>query len=514
MSGVRRVSLRPREYYDSVRLMQVSEFLRREAEGVREAIVMMATPNNKKILAGVGFAGEDVRNAAADDLVIAVVADTEAAADAAITLAGERLRQRAGGEGAQRFRSLDSALAATAGASLALISVPGAYAAAEARRALERGLHVMLFSDNVTIEDERALKEFAVSRNLLMMGPDCGTALFGGKGLGFANVVRPGPVGIVGASGTGIQAITSMLDGLGSGVSQAIGTGGRDLKAEVGGLMMLAGIERLEADPATEVIVLTSKPPAAAVAAKVLERARACTKPVVINFLGAAPQPDSAGLRFVDTLEAAALAAAALLGVEIKLPAEASLPSAAALARLAPGQRYLRGLYSGGTLCYEAKLLLEPQLSDLHSNLSSDPAHQLPDLSRSIGHALIDLGDDAYTQSRPHPMIDPAAREQRLRQEMADPEVAVILLDVVLGYASHLDPAGRLAAEISSALAAARAAGRELFVIASVCGTEADPQQRSLQEQALVDAGVLLAPTNAAAVRLCARLMQAIGSKA
>src|SRR4030095_10708603 len=126
-------------------------------------------------------------------------------------------------------------------ADIALISVPGDYAAAEALKALAQGLNVMLFFDNVAIADERAIKLYARARTLLVMGPDCGTAIVNGVPLGFANVVRRGDIGLVAASGTGLQEVTCRIHNLGGGISQAIGTGGRDLKDAGGGMPVLQG---------------------------------------------------------------------------------------------------------------------------------------------------------------------------------------------------------------------------------------------------------------------------------
>src|SRR5690606_14776291 len=125
---------------------------------------------------------------------------------------------------------------------------PGVYAAFEAFRALENNLNVMMFSDNVTVEDEIKLKDLAVKKDLLMMGPDCGTAIINGVGLCFANKIKRGPIGLVAASGTGLQEVTVLIDQFGGGISQAIGVGGRDLSKDVMGRMTLHAINALNAD--------------------------------------------------------------------------------------------------------------------------------------------------------------------------------------------------------------------------------------------------------------------------
>lgn len=507
-----RLLIRPREYHDSVRLMQVSERVRRES-GAREAILMMATDNNKKILAAAGIQDEALGTARADDLVIAVVADGEEQAGAALALASELLNARSqSAAGSYRPRTLEAALVADRQSNIALISVPGDYAAAEARRALNNGLNVMLFSDNVSIEEELSLKQQAAEQGLLLMGPDCGTAIINGVGLGFANAVARGPVGIVGASGTGVQEISVLLDRMGVGISQAIGTGGRDLKAEIGGLTMLMAMDMLAADPDTRLIVLTSKPPAALVTEKILARAAELDKPVVVNFLGAeAPEDGPVNVQFTASLEDTAIAAARHCASERSLPllsAENIRAFAKAeAAKLAPGQRYVRGLYAGGTLCYEALLMLSPVLGEVYSNLASDPACQLPELMSSVQHSVVDLGDDAYTQGRAHPMIDPTLRMQRIAREADDPEAAVLLLDLVLGFGAHDNPAAELVEAITVARAKAAEAGRYLPVIVNLCGTDADSQQCSEQLSLLRDAEITVAWSNAEAVRMTLALL-------
>lgn len=500
------VLIRPREYHDSVRLMRVSEAIRHEP-GVTEAMVMMATPNNKKILATAGLMTPEVEAARPDDLVLAITAGTEEQVASTLKVAEEALAKRAGAAAGSAARTLDAALAADAAASLVTISVPGAHAYREAKRALELGLNVFLFSDNVPLEEERKLKDQAAAADRLVMGPDCGTAILGGICLGFANKVARGPVGVVGASGTGTQEITSLLDWLGTGVSHAIGTGGRDLKSAIGGATMLQALKLLAQDPATEVIVITSKPPAPEVAEKVLSACRAIAKPVIVNFIGDDRTGTDGNLTFTDTLAATAQAAARAAGGQGALPAldaaETESWLETARARRRPGQRYLRGLYAGGTLCYEALLRTTAALGPVHSNLASGDLG-LPDLFTSHGHTVIDLGEDDYTQGRAHPMIDPLIRNQRILAEAADPEVALLLLDLVIGYGAHADPATPLAATLTEARAIAARDGRDLPVIVTICGTRADPQGYDDQAGKLAAAGILVARTNAEATALAA----------
>jgi succinyl-CoA synthetase alpha subunit len=495
-------------YRDSVSLMQLSAKLGALA-GVRQASAIMATAGNLDLLRDAGLAEGEVA-AGANDLLVALEGEDEDALEAALTAAeAELTRPPARADGGPRRtppRSIEMALQEIPSANLALISTPGDYAAAEAMKALRLGLNVMLFSDNVPIEDEIALKRYARANDLLVMGPDCGTAIIGGVPLGFANVVRRGEIGVVAASGTGLQQVTCLIDRWGQGISQAIGTGGHDLSAKVGGITMLQGLAALAADPDTRVIVLISKPPDPEIAERVLDAASRAGKPVVANFLGAHPdRVRRDNVHPARTLEDAARLAVALAG-DADAQAGAAGPKDASEVELASGQRHIRGLYSGGTFCYEALLLLTEEFGPIASNTPLERELMLADIWRSQQHTVIDLGDDAFTRGRPHPMIDQTLRRERILQEAADPEVAVILLDVVLGYGAHPDPASELALTLQEARNLARAAGRSLALVGSVCGTASDPQDLPRQEALLREAGVLLAQSNAQAVRLAARI--------
>lgn len=495
------------KYFDSVTLMRVGKALT-ELAGVDDAAVVMGTAENREILAAAGLLLDDFAAAGGADLLVALRCADDAAGNAALARLDDLLKEmKPAPTGAADFQpgSLEGALQQLPDASLALISLAGRYAAAETRKALERGLHVMIFSDNVPLEDEIALKQLAGERGLLLMGPDCGTAIINGAPLGFANAVRRGKIGIVAASGTGLQEVSSIIHNLGEGVSQAIGTGGRDVKAAVGGRTFLAALEALAADAQTEVILLISKPPDAEVLREIRRRLSDIAKPVVTLFLGEdAPATDAP-----HTLEAAAYRAVALARGqerdEYKTVYALRKKEYANLARevtrrLAPGRRFLRGLYSGGTFCSEAQILFREQLTPLFSNLPGKGIGQLEDPLAGRGHRLIDFGDDALTVGRPHPMIDFTLRKQRLLAEAQDPEVAVILLDVVLGYGAHPDPA----AELEETL---RRVAAQVCVICSVTGTDQDPQSRATVEKALREAGTLVAPTHAAACQLAGMVL-------
>ena len=485
-------------YRDSVELMRVAAEVER-LPGVRRAALLVATAANRDVLKSAGLLDEAAAAARPSDLIVAVAGDDATAAEAALARATVLLTtatEAAVGSSARTApATIAQAVAEDPAANLALVSTPGPYATAEGLKALKRGLHVFLFSDNVSIADELELKRLAIRKRLLVMGPDCGTAILDGVPLGFANAVRRGRIGLVGASGTGLQQVVCLIDRFGAGISQAIGVGGRDLDERIGGLMMLAALDRLAEDADTAVIVLISKPPSPVVGQCVLERARTAKKPIVVCFLGGDPAVViAASATPAATLEDAAVLAVKLAGgspsgAGIATEDEGDLVKAvlARAARLAPSQRAIRGLYSGGTLAYEAALLLK---------------EALPDAEARRVHSLLDLGDNEFTVARPHPMIDFRLRNERIAATAEDPATAVVLLDVVLGYGSHPDPAGELSPVIEASRKLAARAERELIVIGSVCGTTGDPQGLTGQEARLSAAGVLLAPSNARAAHL------------
>jgi FdrA protein len=491
-------------YQDSVALMGLARELRAGA-GVREAAALMGTPANAALMADAGLLTAEAAAAGPNDLVIVVRADSAPEAEAALARAESLLiahRARVEAAGRRLPRTLDSAARQLEGATLALISVPGAFAAAEARKALRRGLHVMLFSDHVTLADEVALKRLAVERGLLLMGPDCGTAYLNGVPLGFANAVPRGRIGLVAASGTGLQQVAVLLAAAGEGISQAIGVGGRDMSEAVGATMTLAALDALDGDPGTELIVVVGKPPAPAVRARVEARLRELGKPAVVAMLGRgiATGRESA-LTTVATLEDAAAAAVALrAGRDFRPRAftdsgEARRRVAALRATRGQGGVAIRGLYTGGTLAYEALLILEPLLGAIGGNLGDAGAGH---------HRILDLGADEYTQGRAHPMLDAALRVDEIERAAKDPETAVLLVDVVLGHGAAPDPAGDIASALEAARRHAQAHGRSLAVVATVVGTPADPQGLAGQVARLEAAGAWVLPSNAQAGRAAA----------
>ena len=475
-------TVRRNAYVDSVTLLQSSaEVL--SLPLVLDAALVMATDLNRQVLAESGLLVGEAAAAGPNDLVIAVRADNEAAAASALDYAERLLTSRrveSDAATASPPRSLRAAHRAEPEARLAVISVPGAFAAGEACQALADGLHVFLFSDNVALEDEIDLKQRARERGLLVMGPDCGTTILNGVGFGFANLVQRGRIGLIGASGTGLQEVTCLLDRAGQGISHAIGTGSRDLWARIGGVTTLQALDLLRDDPTTDTIVLLSKPSDAAVAERVLGAAADTRKRVVACFIGADVQP-TPGVELARNLEEAA-----------RLAAGATEPSGYELprVRLSEDQRQVRGLFCGGTLCQEA----------------------LAAMSKPDQHEFVDFGDDRYTRGRAHPMIDPSLRNRAIVEAGADPRVGVVLLDVILGLGAHPDPAGAALPAIREAQARAAADGRELAVLAHVLGTQRDPQNLAHQQAMLQAAGVCLAASNHAAAVAANLLLERVAA--
>lgn len=514
-----RTLIKTSEYHDSVSLMLVARELSR-LEGVKDAAVVMGTEANKSILTDSGLLTEEAKDASPNDLVIAVATESDPAADSALEKAEALLRQKASAAETGEFKpkTIRGAVSMDPAANVAVISVAGRYATDEAWDALSHGLHVLLFSDNVSLEDEIALKKYARDHGLLLMGPGAGTTILNNVALGFANVLPRGPVGIVSAAGTGLQEVSTLLARRGVGITQGLGTGGRDLKKEVGGIMMLEALKALQQDEATKVLVLISKPPAEEVVQLILDQVTASAKPTVICFLGG----DTSTLANTPTvIPARTLYECALLAAQIAQPAIGDVKAfleaenirlaeqAKSLkARRNASQCYLRGLFSGGTLCYEAQVIWEKILEEqVYSNAPLPGGPMLSDSTKSFQNTAVDLGEEEFTVGRPHPMIDNDLRIRRLMQEARDPDVAVIMLDVVIGYGAHPDPASELGQAVEEAQQLARGEGRELTFVASVTGTEEDPQSLSRTIATLERAGVIVCDSNSAAARLTALLV-------
>lgn len=489
-------------YQDSIVLMLLTNHLE-EMPGINSISVMMGTPANKDIFKTGGLYTDELEKATPNDMVIVADLDNADLIDeimaASKAYLEEQGKKNKGGASEERVKTWDKALELGEDASVAIFSIPGTHAALEIEKALDNDKHVFCFSDNVSLEDEVRLKQMAHEKGLLLMGPDCGTGIINGVPIAFTNSIRKGKIGVIGASGTGIQEVTTIIHKLGGGVTHAIGTGGRDLKEEVDGITFKDSIALLEQDPDVEVIVALSKPPAQRVREDILSLLRASNKPVVTIFLGEKPANHEKGLYHAHTLEETAQIAVGLLNGQEPTDKveEIEVPNIT----LKPGQKNIKGFYSGGTLAYEAGMLIQEVLGT--DSLDGKDGYIL----HEAGHEVMDLGDDMYTQGKPHPMIDPSKRKEMLEKAGQDPETAVVLLDIVLGYGSHEDMATALAPTIKKVKADALADGRELAVIATIVGTDEDPQDIHAQRQILEDAGVIVRQSNAQAVKTALALI-------
>jgi len=511
---VSRILAFPGAYRDSLLLLGATRSMQ-DSDDVSWASAAMATPAVVADLKGRGFPPASLADADANALVLAVEADGDPAARQALDRGQALLFTEADGDrdggggpagapgrsGRPDPRTVGEAARLLPAANVAVVSVPGPYAAMAAHSALTAGLHVLLFSDNVPVSDEVALKRRASRLGRLVMGPGAGTAMLGGVGLGFANAVGSGPVGVVAAAGTGAQEVMTLLDRWGVGVSQVIGVGGRDLSADVGGLMARDAVRALDADPGTEVILLVSKPPDENVARAVIGASRAT--PVVAACVGmSAPDGRLAGAPLAATLEGGALLVTEILGRPVPRTGAAA---PGAIARTGAGRTAVRGFFTGGTLCYEAQVILSESLGPVYSNIPLRPGLGLP--APAGAHVCLDLGEEEYTKGRPHPMIDPAARREILREQALGPDIAAVLLDVVIGFGSHPDPAGEIAG-ICADIAASGAA-----VVCYVLGARADRQGLDRQRATLAEAGAIVADSAAQAARTAAAIATAAGAR-
>lgn len=502
-------------YFDSVTLMGISKRLN-ELSGIFNVSVSMGTELNQTLLHDSKMNTPETDAATPNDLMIVFQLENEEDAADAFDVVEKALNRRsASGSTRSQPVGIKSALDILPDANMAVISLPGEYAAFEAKKALLNNLHVMIFSDNVSVADELMLKTLAHEKGLLVMGPDCGTAIINQKALCFANVVSKGRIGIIGASGTGTQEITVLLDQYGQGVSQVIGIGGRDLSKEINAIMMCDALEALASDPQTDLIILISKPPEASVAEKVYAQAQKVAKPVIVCFLSESDSRANQGnLHFANTLEEGAHKAIHLLNPDFEAEEETvnSVEIAAAISSLNPQQKYIRGIFCGGTLTEESRIIFKRNNPEYpcFSNVAKKDSEKLADAATSQANSFVDMGDDVFTLGKPHPMIDPALRNPRIVQEAADPTTAVILLDIVLGFGAHEDPAGTTLAGIKQAQKLAQVQGRELVFVGYVLGTDRDPQYMQAQIQQLKSAGVILGKTNAHAARIAAEIIKGI----
>lgn len=494
---------------DSVRLLHLSDEAKK-IEGVEDAAIVMGTTTNKEILQKLGLLTDEGRAASESDMILAVMVDSQPLMEKARQQIEEMLLKPPPAKG-RVFYGVDAALQAVPDANLAVVSIPGDHAREIVLKLLDKGLSVHLFSDHVPPEHELELKQYAKERGLLVMGPGAGTSIIGGKAVAFANVVKKGSVGIVAAAGTGLQEVSVLLSEAGLGISEGLGTGGGDVKSKIGGIMTLQSIEALERDPETSTVVVVSKPPDVDVKQTILDHlVKRTRKQYVTCFLGPEsyeiPSSVRARLKGTKTLQAAVIetirTAEPTRHTELTKQFTISERELTALAdktvkALREEQRYIRGLYTGGTLAYETLVILGRMIGDVYSNAPLNPALKLADSFRSVKDSIVDLGEEEFTIGRAHPMIDPTVRKMRLAEEAKDPEVAVIIMDFMLGHGAHSDPAGAMLEAIADAKKIAEKDGRTLPMLARVCGTEQDPQPLSDQIGKLRGAGIEVLPTNA-----------------
>jgi FdrA protein len=506
--------IRKNQYYDSVFLMGVNKRLS-QTKGVLQTAVLMASEKNKQLLADIGIHGDQILTAKPNDLIVAVIAETPQVVDTVLGGLDQALLTLEEKVSVSHLHTLDDGLAKKPHANLAVLTIPGEYVFREARKALDAGLNLFIFSSNVPVEQERKLKEIATEKKLLVMGPDCGTSILGGIGIGFSNVVNRGVFGAIGPSGTGLQEFTCQIHNAGFGISHALGTGSHDLSDEIGGITTFQALDALEADPQTKIITIIAKPPGGKTLERLIARLKLCSKPVVSCFLGVRMDSFKGGdaLTWAPTIDDAVLASIQHVrekptATRIGLTQQERELAAKSRADWAPEQRFLRGLFAGGTFCYQSQQILGEAGIVVHSNAPLDPLNKLTDPERSSEHTLIDMGDETYTLGRPHPMIDGTTRSKRILSESRDPSVAILLLDFILGYNASMDPVGELYDAIIEAKQMVRQQGGELTIVASICSTKEDPQELDLQERLLREAGVIIFQSNAKATLFCCELIK------
>ncbi len=497
-------------YIDSLETLFATSVLV-EQDGVKNGYVGVSNDSFKEEVIQAGLETRELANATDNDFVIIADCEDEASFTAAIRAVEEVFKADESQEVEGTFVSTKAAVKKHPEANLCSVAVPGEYALSEVKKALNAGLHCVVFSNNVPLEDEREMKELAREKGLLCMGPDCGVANINGAALVLSSINNRGPFGICGASGTGIQHVAAIMHEAGSGVSQTIGTGGNDLKDPVGGIMMLMGIDALEADPKTEYIALISRKPGDAVFPKILDRVSKCKKPVVALFMGSdRATVEATGAIYASSLDDCALKCLELIGIQYPLATEEELAQKASqeVKKLAKEQKYMRGAFSGGTYMDEAANALVPRIGAVYSNCPLKPQWQLEDSYVSVKNTCIDYGEEEFTLGRPHPAIDPSIRKPAILREAADPEVAVIELDFILTPPGHMDPTGYVIEDIKMAQEMAEAEGRHLIFIASVLGTTADLQDIHKQKRQLEEAGVIVCQTNYTASVLAGEIIR------
>jgi FdrA protein len=524
--GIFHVLVKSNYYRDSLNLLKISDIMKRSSGGIVEAVVIMGTKTNKAVLVKLGFPSTKINQATESDLIIAIKAVDKGSVDSALRKVEELLHSDGSSDSSSSVSEnptdLDSALVSMSNANLALISIPGEYVKDLSIKLSNEGIHQQIFSDHVPLDDELTIKEYAAKKGVLILGPGAGTSIINGKGIGFSNVLRTGPVGIIAAAGTGLQEVSSLLDQCDIGVIYGLGVGANDPKEKIGGLMMLEALKVLEELPDIEIMTIVSKPPSPRAKKRIIDYiVKHGKKKYVLAFLGGGhydslPNSTKSKIVQVNTLASAVFAVAGLTSNElykqslVRLHIEPEILQRS-LAKEWKGfgkqQKYIRALYTGGTFAYETQVILNGILKDLFSNAPTGGTKKLPQSSKSKKHSILDLGEEEFTQGRPHPMIDPTIRRLRLVEESQDPEVGVVMMDFVLGYGSNPDPVGAVLNEIEQVKATAQKSSRYLSIVTHVCGTKRDPQGYDESIRKLENAGALVFPTNALAAIASAQII-------
>ncbi|MBP7654797.1 acyl-CoA synthetase FdrA [Candidatus Dependentiae bacterium] len=494
-------------YFDSVMLMSIANSASK-CEGIKNLAAMMATDNNKEVLRNTKMIDKTGEKAEPNDLLVCINAEAESFCEPALKKFKELLDNKSSAENKSdkiELTSIADGIKEYADSNLVLFSIPGPFVKREAKTALSAGKNVMIFSDNVTIDEELELKQIAKQNGLIVMGPDCGTSIINGKGIAFANSMPIGKIGIIGASGTGIQQVSCILANKGYGVKHAIGLGGRDLSKQIGGISMLTAIDAMEKDIDIEIVILISKPPFPEVEKKIFDRLKNYKKKIVVNFLkGDETECKKRRIPFASTLENAANLAISILENKPFEPKEFDAEKKEidqllkSIRNKTGSSKYVRGLYSGGTLCDEALFIMAQYGLEVFSNIPLTPELKLKNAYESYKNTLVDLGDDEFTKGRPHPMIDYTLRCQRIVEESSKKDTGIILFDIVTGYGSHINPVEPLSEAITKSLKN----NKNLVFIASICGTSYDIQNINEIKKQLEKLGVIFMPTNAQAAKL------------
>ena len=503
------VKIEKNKYVDSLETLFTTGVLN-DQKGIEIGYVNMANKALKEALKTEGILTPEIDALSDSDFVIVAKCDSQASFDNALAVISRDIHGEKK-ENKKTYSSTVDALSAHKEANLCSIAVPGEYALEEVTKALNLGLHCVVFSNNVPLEDERKMKELAREKGLLCMGPDCGVANINGSALVLASINNRGPFGICGATGTGIQHVAAILHECGTGVSQTIGTGGNDLKEKVGGIMMQMGIEALDRDPDTKYIILISRKPAPSVLEPIFQKIEKCSKPVVVFFMGADRETvEKRGGIFASNLDDCAEKALNLIGKTYRKESMEEIREIARKATegMAPCQKYLRGLYTGGTYMDEAMRAMEKEVGDIYSNAPLEERLRLPDSTVTRENSCIDYGEEEFTEGRPHPAIDPSIRKPFILKEALDKEVAVIILDFILTPPGHPDPSGYVLDDVKKAMEEARKEGRKLAVVGVVLGTDADFQNKKDQVKKMEDAGCIMAKTNYSAALIASEIVK------